>query len=102
MALIKTVMFILLQTMFTTSAPDTKLINHSIQGVIVSKTDGKPLENIYLYAVKGEEEAISNSKGEFKFVSWQKLPLTLYVQHKDNEHVRVVVSNPKEFITIKL
>ena len=83
------------------SSTDKKPFQHTLHGVVANKVTGKPLPDIYLYTVKGEEEAITNQKGEFKFISWQKLPLTLYI-HKENENIRVLVSNPLELIRIKL
>jgi hypothetical protein len=83
------------------TSPNSKPFEYTLQGVVANKETGKPLPDIYLYTVKGEEEAITNQKGEFKFVSWQKLPLTLYI-HKENENIRVLISNPSEFIKIKL
>ena len=79
-----------------------KPLEHSLHGVVANKETGKPLADIYLFTVKGEEEAVTNKNGQFKFTSWQKLPVTLHVQHKENEHIRVVISNPAEDIKIKL
>ena len=86
--------------MLNTSS-NSKPLEYTLQGLVTNKETGKPLADIYLYTVKGEEEAITNQKGEFKFVSWQKLPLTLFI-HKETETVRVLISNPSEFIKIKL
>ena len=84
------------------SNTEKKSFQHSLHGVVADKETGKPLPDIYIYTVKGEEEAITNKSGQFKFVTWQKLPLTLNVIHKEGENVRVVVSNPFDEIKIKL
>ena len=81
---------------------DEKSIEYDLQGIVISKENGKALGNIYLYTIKGEEEAITNQKGEFRFVTWKKLPITIHVHYKEEEEVRVVVTNPTEFIKIKL
>jgi len=81
---------------------DKKPLEHTLHGVVASKETGRPLPDIYLYTVKGEEEAITNKSGQFKIVTWQKLPVTLHVQHKDSENIRIVVSDPSEDIKIKL
>lgn len=83
------------------STPDKKPFEYMLHGTISNKETGKPLPDIYLYTVKGEEEAITNKKGEFKFISWQKLPLTLFI-HRENNNLRVLISNPSELIRIKL
>jgi len=83
------------------TVPRSKPSEYKVRGSVASKETGKPLANIYLYTVKGEEEAITNQKGEFSLVSWQKLPVTLYI-HKEDENVRVLISNPSQFIKIKL
>jgi uncharacterized protein YfaS (alpha-2-macroglobulin family) len=72
-----------------------------LQGLVTNKQTGKPLSDVYLYTVKGEEEAITDQKGEFKFVTWGKLPVTIHI-HNNEEDVRVVVTNPSELIKIKL
>ena len=83
------------------TSPGKKEFEYTLQGVVANKETGKPLSDIYLYTVKGEEEGITNKNGEFKFVTWQKLPMTLYI-HKEDENIRVLISNPSELIKIKL
>ena len=81
--------------------PEIKSFEYKLQGLITNKQTGKPLSNVYLYSVKGEEEAITDEKGEFKLITWKKLPVTIHIQNK-NEEVRVVITNPSEFLKIKL
>jgi len=83
------------------SPSERKTFEYTLQGVVANKETGQPLSDIYLYTVKGEEEGITNKNGEFKFATWQKLPVTLYI-HKEDENVRVLISNPSELIKIKL
>ena len=85
-----------------TSSDDTKLVEYTLQGIVASKENGKALSDIYLYTVKGEEEAITNQKGEFRFVTWKQLPVTIHVHSKDADEIRVIVTNPSELIKIKL
>lgn len=79
-----------------------KPFEYTLQGSVISKENGKPLGDIYLYTIKGEEEAVTNQKGEFKFVTWKSLPLTIYIHYKEAEEIRMVVTNPVELIKIKL
>jgi hypothetical protein len=79
-----------------------KTVEYHLHGIVTSKENGKALGDIYLYTVKGEEEAITNQKGEFRFVTWKKLPVTIHVHYRQEEDVRVVITNPAEVIKIKL
>ena len=101
MTLLKIILSISLASM-TAFQPDTHCINHTLKGIVVNKATGKPIPSIYVYTIKGEEEAVTDSAGVFQLVTWQKLPVTLYIQYEDKENLRVVVSNPNQSITIKL
>ncbi len=78
------------------------IYSYSLQGTVSHKESGKPLADVYLYTVKGEEETLTNQKGEFKIVTWQKLPITIHVRSLDDSEVKVVVNNPANKISIKL
>src|SRR5687768_6746232 len=92
-----TPIIIMLFPLLLKQSSDEKTVEYNLQGIVTSKENGKALGGIYLYTVKGEEEAITNQKGEFRFVTWKKLPVTIYI-HNKAEEVRVVVTNPSEFI----
>jgi hypothetical protein len=98
---IATSIMIMLFPLVLKQSSEVKTFEYNLQGIVTSKESGKALGDVYLYTVKGEEEAITNKKGEFRFVTWKKLPVTIHI-HKEHEEVRVVVSNPSEFIKIKL
>jgi hypothetical protein len=97
-----TPIMIMLFPLLLKQSSNAKTVEYNLQGIVTSKENGKALGNIYLYTIKGEEEAITNQKGEFSFASWKKLPITIHVHYKEEEEVRVVVTNPSEFIKIKL
>ena len=90
----------ILLPLLNTSA-NSKPLEYTLKGVVANKETARPLPDIYVYTVKGEEEGITNKNGEFKFATWQKLPVTLYI-HKEDENIRVLISNPSELIKIKL
>jgi hypothetical protein len=73
-----------------------------IQGVVISADAGLPLENIYLYTKEGEEEALTNKKGEFKLTTWQHLPVTLTIEHLHFEKQTRQVSDVSKPIVIIL
>ena len=102
MAILKPILITIFFPFMIVIATGTKPTEYTLQGIVTNKEDGKPLEDIYLYTLKGEEEAITNKKGEFRFVTWKKLPVTMHVHYKEAEDIRIVVSNPSELIKIKL
>ena len=77
-------------------------VSYTINGIVLNKETGNPIPGVYLYVVKGEEEALTNNKGAFQLVTWQKLPATLHLHYKEDEQVRVVVTKTDQPVTIKL
>jgi|SRR6059058_3012977 hypothetical protein len=73
-----------------------------IEGVVVSGKSGKALGNIHVYIVEGEEEAVTNSKGEFKIQTWKKIPLTLTVRSSNYETASIVIKDASKKLLIKL
>jgi len=64
--------------------------------VVISGTvtaNGSPLDRVHVYVLDGEEEALTNSKGEFKITTWQSLPVTVTAEHAAYETQKVRVSN---------
>jgi hypothetical protein len=88
--------------MTTTNVTGKPAQQATLEGVVTYKATGKPASNVYLYTIKGEEEALTNERGEFRFRTGQKLPLTLYVQQDDTVKMKVVVANPARKLTIQL
>jgi hypothetical protein len=92
MVILKTFILTILFPFMIVTSTETKTAEYTLQGIVVNKETGKPLADIYLYTVKREEEAITNKKGEFRFVTWEKLPVTIHVRYKEAEDIRIVVS----------
>ena len=67
-----------------------------VSGIILDKFNNEPLANVYIYAVKGEEETLSNDKGGFKLLSWEALPLTVVFEKKGYKPVRVPVKKEQK------
>ncbi|MEI6948932.1 hypothetical protein V9K67_17220 [Paraflavisolibacter sp. H34] len=74
----------------------------TLEGVVTYKASGKPAANVYLYTVKGEEEALTNERGEFRFSTGQKLPVTVYVQQDETLKLKLIVANSGRKLTIQL
>lgn len=74
----------------------------TLGGVVLDAASGQPLEKAYVYTVKGEEEALTNSRGAFSLKTWQVLPVTLTVQHLEGGESRVKVTAPTQKLRILL
>lgn len=78
---------------------------HEQQKIISGKIIGEQNEGIsraYVYVVAGEEETLSLANGNFLLRTWQKLPLTLVIEHSDFGKQKFVISEIRGSITIKL
>ena len=76
-----------------------------IEGTVVAETTGKPVTNAHVYILDGEEEALTNYKGEFSIMSWQKAPFKLTAEKHDGyEKTSIIITNPsvKQVIRLKV
>lgn len=74
-----------------------------IEGKVVVETTGKPVASAHVYILDGEEEALTNSQGEFKIRSWQKAPFKVTVKKYGNyQDESVTVTNPSQKLVIRL
>ncbi len=64
-----------------------------IEGTVVTGKTNTPVPQVHVYVLDGEEEALTNSKGEFKITTWQSLPVTVTAEHAQYETQRIRVSN---------
>jgi CarboxypepD_reg-like domain len=75
-----------------------------IEGKVVDGTTGKPVTNVHVYIIDGEEETMTNSQGEFRIRSWQKTPLRLTVaKYGSYQKESILVTDPsrKQLIRLK-
>jgi len=73
-----------------------------IKGIVISAETGKPLPGIYLFVTEGEEEALTDAKGEFKIKTWRPLPLVLTSQNTNYHTVRLKITQASGMIAVKL
>ena len=73
-----------------------------VQGTVLTEGTLKPVANAFVYTVSGEEEAVTDKNGNFKFTTWQSLPIDLTVEHRDFETSRVKVNSLPANQSIKL
>jgi hypothetical protein len=72
-----------------------------IEGKVISAISHKPVSNAHVYVVDGEEEALTNAKGEFRIETIQKFPLIITVDQQGHEKKKLTISNPGK-ITISI
>ncbi|HEX2845503.1 MAG TPA: carboxypeptidase-like regulatory domain-containing protein [Chitinophagaceae bacterium] len=73
-----------------------------IKGIVVNAETGKPIPGIYLFVTEGEEEALTDAKGEFRIKTWKPLPLVLTSQNSDYHTVRLKITQASGTIAVKL
>ena len=73
-----------------------------VSGIVLDAQTRKPLPQLHVYASKGEEEAFTNEKGAFQFMSWQELPLTITVRNSDKKDKQVRIESAPVQVTILL
>jgi len=71
----------------------------NVSGVVVD-SDKKPLQHIHVYLRQGEEEDITNSRGEFTIRTYQEGPLTLYFRHPSFRDHAVEVKSSSDKIKV--
>lgn len=76
--------------------------NAVVSGVVLADNTGKPLSNAHVYIVHGEEEALTNSKGEFSIETAKKFPVTLTAEHQGFKKFQAMVTSPGQKQIIKL
>ena len=42
-----------------------------VEGKVLSESTGQPVTKAHVYILDGEEEALTNNKGEFRIKTWQ-------------------------------
>jgi hypothetical protein len=82
--------------------PAPSVASVTVEGVVVNHSNSQPVSNIYLYIVKGEEEALTDDKGRFSITTWQSLPVTLTVDHIKYKRTTLVVKEPGKKQLIRL
>ncbi len=79
-----------------------KSIQIKIEGVVIAEKTGKPVSNALVYAIEGEEEALTNSKGEFRLFTSRKTPLLLTVERWEYEKKKLTITDAGQKVSIKL
>lgn len=81
----------------------TRTTPFTVEGKVVAESTGKPVPNAHVYILDGEEEALTNSDGEFRIQSWQKTPFKLTVKSYNNyRDATIVITDPSRRQVIRL
>jgi hypothetical protein len=74
-----------------------------IEGKVIAEATGQPITQAHVFILDGEEEALTNNKGEFKIKTWQPAPFKLTVEKIDGyRRVSIVIKNPGAKQVIRL
>ena len=73
-----------------------------IKGKVVTAGSQKPVANVLVYVIEGEEESLTNSKGEFTIKTRKPLPVSVTAQELSGKRSKVKVTASNEKITIEL
>jgi len=73
-----------------------------VQGTVLTEGSLKPVPDAFVYTVSGEEETLTDKNGNFKFTTWQSMPIALTVEHRDFETAKIKVTSLPATQAIKL
>lgn len=74
-----------------------------IEGKVVAESTGQPVTQAHVFILDGEEEALTNNKGEFRIKTWQSAPFRLTVEKHDAfRRISIVIKDPSAKPVIRL
>ena len=73
-----------------------------LQGTVTDAVSGKPIEKAYLYVLQGNEEILTDEKGNFTLKTWQELPFSLTIEHKDYSTSVLKITEVSRTLKIKI
>ena len=74
------------------------------EGKVISNETAAPVVGAHVFIIKGEEEALTGSDGSFRITSWQQLPFTITIEHKNYQtsNIRITEGGKKQLVKLKL
>ena len=74
-----------------------------VEGKVVAESTGQPITQAHVYILDGEEEALTNNKGEFRIKTWQSAPFKLTAEKLGAfRRVSIVITDPSAKQVIRL
>ena len=72
-----------------------------VKGIVKDKATGEPVPSVHVFTVKGEEEAVTNKKGEFSFETWsQSAELTTEKEGYQRSATKLNFPAPKQTLLL--
>ncbi len=77
-------------------------IPFTLEGTVQEKASGQPVRFVHVFTVKGEEEAITDEKGSFRFQSWNTtVVLTAEASGYQKKQIRLTLPSPKQTVLLQ-
>lgn len=73
-----------------------------VSGIVVNSVTNEPVANVYIHAVRGEEESLSNGKGTFKLLSWKTPPVNIVFEKEGYRSQKLSVKNDRKNVKVVL
>ncbi|MCR6719447.1 MAG: carboxypeptidase-like regulatory domain-containing protein [Chitinophagaceae bacterium] len=74
---------------------------YTLKGKVVTE-NGQPVPGAHVFVVEGEEEGLSNGKGEFSLKTWNRFPLVLVVKTTGYPVKKINIQKPGDLVQIVL
>lgn len=76
--------------------------NAVVSGTVLNAVDNKPVDKVHVYIVHGEEEDLTNDKGQFSIRASGRFPLVLTTDHPGYDKLTVTLLADAQPQVIKL
>lgn len=73
-----------------------------VSGQVVADATGKPIASAHVYIIHGEEEALTNNRGEFRIQTNSQFPLVLYVEREGYKKFQETIEAASQHPVIRL
>lgn len=94
--------FLLLPAMILSYTDYSQTKPLQIEGTVVNEATGEPIQKAFIYISHGNEETLSNGKGQFVLRTWHELPVTLTVELAGYETRKLTISSVSKSWQIRL
>ncbi len=74
---------------------------NTIKGIVVNAAH-LPVANVLVYTIEGEEEALTNEKGQFRFETRKSFPVEVIAQELSGKRKKVKTTAQTGTLTIEL
>ena len=75
---------------------------NTLKGRIINPSNNKPVPNVLVYVIEGEEEALTNNAGEFTIKTRKEFPLKVTVQDPTGSRKTVKYTAVSSNVTIEM